>query len=176
MTDDAIEDSLDPDMPPHDDAPTKPPQKMEPAFYAALALIGVLVLLIVIMNISGTRASAGITLTRSDWTMQSYADETKRLVPAMSGTPVTVSFGNSGRLGGSSGCNQYAATYTTRDLAISISSVVATMMYCEDPAIMHQESAYLANLAKAVEIRVNESNLYLYDSSGKPLLVFGMRK
>lgn len=174
MTDDAIEDSLDPGMPLPDDIPTKPPQKMEPAFYAALALVGVLVLLIVFMNIPGTRASAGITLTSSDWTLQSYADGTDGLVPAISGTPVTASFGKGGRLSGSSGCNQYAASYTTRDLAITLSSVVATMMYCEDPAIMHQESVYLANLAKAVEIRVNESNLNLYDSSGKPLLVFGV--
>lgn len=172
MTDDAIEDSLDPDMPQPDDTAAKLPQKMEPAFYAALALVGVLVLLIVFMNIPGTRASAGITLTRSDWTLQSYAEESEGLVPALSGTPVTASFDKSGRMNGSSGCNQYTASYTTRDFAITISSVVATEMYCDDPALMHQESVYLANLAKAVELRVNTSNLNLYDSSGKPLLVF----
>ena len=38
---------------------------------------------------------------------------------------------------------------------------------------MQQEQAYLEDLSKAVEIRINESNLNLYDKTGKPVLVFG---
>jgi heat shock protein HslJ len=176
MTDDAIGTSLDPGKQQPEDSSIKPPQKMDPAFYAALSLVGVLVLLIVIMNVPGIRASAGITLTRSGWTLQIYADETGGLVPAMDGTLVTARFGTDGRLSGSAGCNQYAATYTTRDFAITVSPAATTMMYCEISGVMQQESAYLANLAKAVELRVSESNLNLYDSSGKPLLVFDVMR
>lgn len=145
---------------------------MDPAFYAALALVGVLVLLIVVMNVPGIRASAGITLTQSNWTLQSYADPTGGLVPAMSGTRVTARFGSDGRMSGSAGCNQYAASYTTKDFAIAISPAATTMMYCENTNVMQQESAYIKDLAKAVELRVSESNLNLYDTTGKPLLVF----
>jgi hypothetical protein len=37
---------------------------------------------------------------------------------------------------------------------------------------MQQESAYLNDLSKAVEIRVTEANLNLYDQTGKPVLMF----
>jgi len=73
---------------------------------------------------------------------------------------------------GSAGCNQYSANYTTGDLAISISQPVMTEMYCENPLVMQQETVYLNDLPKAVEIRVSESNLNLYDKTGKPVLVF----
>jgi heat shock protein HslJ len=76
-------------------------------------------------------------------------------------------------MSGSAGCNQYAASYTTKDFAITISPPVMTMMYCENTHVMQQESAFLTNLAKAVELRISESNLNLYDTTGKPLLVFG---
>jgi heat shock protein HslJ len=172
MTDDAVKSSLDLNKPPTDDASQKSPQKMGLAFYSALALVGVLVLLIVVMNVPGIRASAGITLTQSTWTLQSYADETGALVPAMNGTKVNARFGADGRTSGSSGCNQYAATYTTRDFAITISPPATTLMYCENPYVMQQESDYLNDLTKAVEFRVDESKLNLYDATGKLLLVF----
>jgi heat shock protein HslJ len=172
MTDDAVESALDLNKPPTDDVSLKFPQKMGLAFYSALALVGVLVLLIVVMNVPGIRASAGVSLTRSDWTLQSYAEVTGALVPAMNGTKVTARFGADGRMSGSSGCNQYAATYTTRDFAITISPPATTLMYCENPYVMQQESDYLNDLTKAVELRVGESKLNLYDATGKLLLVF----
>jgi heat shock protein HslJ len=47
-----------------------------------------------------------------------------------------------------------------------------TEMYCENQVVMQQETAYLNDLSKAVEIRVSESNLNLYDKTGKPVLMF----
>jgi heat shock protein HslJ len=172
MTDKAVEESLDTKKPPTEEDLIKPPQKMGLAFYSALALVGVLVLLIIIVNVPGIRASAGITLTRSGWTLQSYADKTGDLIPAMNGTEVTAKFGADGSMSGSAGCNQYAARYTMRDFAITISSLATTMMYCENKDIMQQESDYIKDLGKAVEIRISESTLNLYDTTGKPLLVF----
>jgi heat shock protein HslJ len=173
MTDDpdgALPDSLDPE---HDKNTVTQPQKMGLAFYGALGLVGVLVFLIVFMNVQGTRASAGTLLTQHPWTLESYADSTGILAPAIAGTPITAMFGTDGKVNGSSGCNQYIANYSTQNLAISISRPVITGKYCENPLVMQQEQAYLGDLSKAVEIRVNESNLHLYDETGKPVLVFG---
>ena len=47
-----------------------------------------------------------------------------------------------------------------------------TEIYCENSRVMQQESAYINDLSKAEEIRVNESNLNLYDKTGKPVLMF----
>jgi len=172
MTDDPEGALLDPVTTEQDYAPATQPQKMGPAFYGALALIGVLVFLIVFVNVPGIRASAGMLLIQNTWTLQSYTYKTGVLVSAITGTPITAKFKIDGTVSGSAGCNRYSANYTTRDLAITISPPVMTEMYCENPIVMQQESAYLNDLSKAVEIRVSESNLNLYDKTGKPVLVF----
>ena len=172
MTDDPEGALLDPESTEQDKATVTQPQKMGLAFYGALALIGLLVFLIVFVNVPGIRASAGMLLTQNTWTLESYVDTSGALVPAISGTPITARFGTNGKVRGSAGCNQYSANYTTGDLAISISQPVLTEMYCENPLVMQQESAYLNNLLKSGEIRVSESNLNLYDKTGIPVLMF----
>jgi heat shock protein HslJ len=151
---------------------TQKPQPIGVAFSIALALVGLLVLLIIFLNIPGIKASAGVSMTRSDWTLQSYADTTGTLVPLKHGTQVTAIFGSDGRVSGSAGCNQYSATYTVRDFAVSISPPVSTKIFCGDPGVVQQESAYLSDLVRAGELRISESNLKFYDGSGKPVLVF----
>jgi heat shock protein HslJ len=172
MTDDPEGALLDPETKEQDKTTVTQPQKMGVAFFGALALVGVLVFLIVFMNVPGIRASAGILLTQNTWTLQSYVDTSGVLVPAITGTPITAKFSTDGNVSGSAGCNQYSAYYTTGDLAITISPPVMTEMYCENPIVIQQETAYLNDLSKAVEIRVSESNLNLYDKTGKPVLVF----
>jgi heat shock protein HslJ len=172
MTDDPLGAPLDPETTEQDKPAVTQPQKMGLAFYGALALIGVLVFLIVFVNVPGIRASAGMLLTQNTWTLRSYVDTSGTLVPAITGTPITARFGTNGKVRGSAGCNQYSANYTTGDLAISISQPVMTEMYCENPLVMQQESAYLNNLLKSGEIRVSESNLNLYDKTGIPVLMF----
>ena len=44
--------------------------------------------------------------------------------------------------------------------------------YCENQSIMQQESAYIRDLLKAVEFRVSESGMNLYDTHRKPVLVY----
>ena len=129
MTDDPEGALLDPETTEQDKTTTTQPQKMGLAFYGALALVGVLVFLIVFFNVPGIRASAGMLLTQNTWTLQSYVDASGVLSPAITGTPITARFGTDGKVRGSSGCNQYSANYTTRDLAISISPPVMTDMF-----------------------------------------------
>jgi heat shock protein HslJ len=155
-----------------DSTATQKPQPVSVAFSLALALVGLLVFLIIVLNIPGIKASAGVSMTRSDWSLQSYADTTGSLVPLKPGTQVTAIFGSDGRVSGSAGCNHYSANYTVRDFAISISLPVSTKVFCADPGITQQESAYLNDLARAGELRISKSNLRFYDGSGKPVLVF----
>ena len=172
MTDDPEGSPADPGIPEHDNTTQNPPEKMGPAFWGALALVGMLVLLIVFINIPGIRASAGVLLTQHTWTLESYGDKGNVLVPSINGTPVTARFDTEGRVYGSAGCNLYSANYTTGNLAITISSPVMTEKYCENTLVMQQESAYLTDLSKVTELRVSTSELNLYDKTGKPVLVY----
>jgi heat shock protein HslJ len=148
------------------------PQPLSRSFIIALALVGLLVLLILFVNIPGIRASAGVSITRSDWILQAYADTTGTLVPVGTGTPVTAIFDSNASVSGSGGCNHYRAHYTVRDFSISVSPPESTTIFCLDPDIMDRESAYLNDLVRAQELRISESGLILYDGSGKPVLVF----
>ncbi len=148
------------------------PQPLSLTFIIALALVGLLVLLILFVNLPGIKASAGISMTRSDWTLQSYADVTGTLVTVKPGTPVTAIFAGDSTVSGSTGCNLYHANYTGRDFAISVSTPVSTKIVCNDPNIMQQESVYLKDLVRSEELRISETNLRFYDESGKPVLVF----
>jgi heat shock protein HslJ len=177
MADDPGKDPLEPENPEQKDldpayAPATQSQKMGLTFYGALALIGILVVLIVFMNVQGSRASANVLLVKNTWTLQSYMDANGELVPTITGPPITAGFNNKGSVRGSAGCNDYVANYTTRNLAISISLPVMTGNTCENQSVMQQESAYTKDIVRAVEFRVSESNLNLYDDTGRAILVY----
>jgi len=174
MTDDPEGAHLETGITEQDKATATQPQKMGLAFYGALALVSMLVIIIVFINVPGIRASAGMLLTQNNWTLQSYVGTSGVLIPTITRTPVTVKFGTDDKVSGLTGCNQYSAHYTTRNLAIIISPPVMTAKYCENPIVEQQETAYLNDLLKAVELRVSESKLNLYDTTGKPVLVFVM--
>ncbi len=153
-------------------APPGPPEEMGLSFYAALALIGLLVLMVVFLNYPAARASSGTILTESDWALQSLADTTGILIPARNGTNVTAAFDRDGLMSGNAGCNRYSALYQTTDYSITIAGISSTMMFCKGDGIMEQESLFLADLPQTSAFRVSESYLKFYDAAGKTILVF----
>jgi heat shock protein HslJ len=155
-----------------DNTPAGPPEKMGLLFYASLALIGILVLMVIVLNYPAAQANAGMMMTKTNWTLQSLMDSTGILIPARSGTDVTAMFDREGRMSGNAGCNGYSASYQARDYSINISGTSSTKMFCHGPGVMEQESAFLADLSKASSFRVGDSYLKLYDASGKTVLVF----
>ena len=182
MNEDAKKAPLEPEIPEPENleqedldqayAPATQSQKMGLTFYGAVALIGILVFLIVLVNVPGIRASATVLLVKNTWTLQSYADADGVLIPALTGSPITARFNKDGSVPGSAGCNDYIANYTTGNLAITISPPIMTRRSCENQSIMQQESTYVGDLAKTVEFRVSESNLNLYDNTGRAVLVY----
>jgi heat shock protein HslJ len=172
MTDESPPGSGDSSPGEPDDSPEVPPEKMGLAFYAALALIGCLVLMVVVLNYPAVKANAGTVMTRTNWTLQSYTDATGIHIPVITGSEVTVRFSPDGRVSGSAGCNLYFSTYTTNDYTITLSGESVTKMYCQEPGIMNQELAFLVDLSKASSFRVSGSSLKFYDDAGKTLLVF----
>lgn len=149
-----------------------PPEKMGLPFYGALALVGLLVLMVVFLNYPAARASSGTIMTQMNWTLESLMNNTGMLVTTQSGTEVSALFNREGRMSGNAGCNQYSAAYQTQDYSINISGTSSTKMFCPGPGVMEQESAFLSDLSKVSSFRVSESALKLYDSAGKTVLVF----
>lgn len=138
----------------------------------AIALLLILIALVVFVNVPALRAAAGVTMTKTDWQLESYLDATGIMVPALTGHAVTAQFLQDGTVRGSAGCNSYSASYTTSDYAITISGPVRTLMACTDPGVIAQVEAYLSRLESAKEFRVTSTSLKLYGADGKTLLVF----
>jgi len=165
----------DPDPAPEDspgEIPSGPPEKMGFPFYAALALVVLLVLMVVFLNAPAARANAGTAITQTTWTLRSYTDATGIHLPVISAIMVTARFDKDGRVTGSAGCNGYAADFQTLDYTINISRPSSTKMLCQEQGVMEQESAFLDDLSDVSSFRVGESFLRLYDARGKPVLVF----
>jgi heat shock protein HslJ len=137
-----------------------------------MGLIGVLVFLIIFFNLPAAEAAAPVTLTHTDWMLESYADSTGTIVPVQNGSSVSAQFGTGGQLAGSCGCNQYHATYFIMGDSMNITALAPTMMYCPAPGVMALESDCFNDLQRVSLYRVHGTELHLYDASGKPLLVF----
>ena len=86
-----------------------PAAPMGRGFWAAMILIGVLILLIIYAQVQGVTRSIPVNLTGTSWTLTYYESSGETMVPVMNGTKVNISFGldNGTSLGGYSGCNWY---------------------------------------------------------------------
>ena len=91
---------------------------------------------------------------------------------ALSGTTVSLEFGDDGRISGSAGCNHYFAGYGITGTTITIGPAGSTEMYCTGPGVMGQESAYLALIRDAASVTIKNDRLTLADAKGTTILSF----
>lgn len=92
--------------------------------------------------------------------------------PPTAGTTITAQFDASGRISGSSGCNNYSTTYEINGSQLTISEPVAsTMMACPEP-IMEQEQEYMRVLSETASFEINNEELIFQDSNGDDLARF----
>lgn len=152
--------------------PAGPPEEMSRGFYAALAVIVVLVLLIFTHPLALPTGSPQDP-ARGNWTLTSRVDTGGTLVPVIEGSGITARFDPAGgRMTGQAGCNGYSALYTTVGSSLSIAQVTSTKMACGQPGIMEQESAFLSGLGKVSSFRISGPVLTLFDAGGRAILVF----
>jgi heat shock protein HslJ len=93
-------------------------------------------------------------------------------VVPITGTAITAEFNQGGRVGGSSGCNSYSASYEVKGNTLSFNEpMVSTMMACPEP-IMEQEREYLGVLAGTATYQIANEELTLKDSTDNVLAQF----
>jgi putative lipoprotein len=84
----------------------------------------------------------------------------------------TLEFGNDGRVSGRGGCNRYGGTVELKGAQLIVGELIATKMACA-PALMDQETKYMAALQATRTYRMDEGNkLVLSDATGRPRLRF----
>ena len=73
--------------------------------------------------------------------------------------PITATF-RQGQINGSGGCNTYNGAYSTSGNTITIGTLTVTGLVC-DPAVMEQETFYLARLQVVDEYEIEGTQLRL---------------
>lgn len=108
-------------------------------------------------------------LSGTSWVLSSYGDASGSQVDSVA--TGTVNFGANLALSGSTGCNQFAGTYTQSGWELTLNPGATTMMGCPG-AVGDQETAVLAAMPKVTTFALQGSDLALADSQGSVLLVY----
>jgi heat shock protein HslJ len=137
-----------------------------------LHLLGGAVILISLIFAAGcTGQQPESRVNGTDWILKGYV-QNGTPAQALTGTKITLDFGDDGRITGSAGCNRYFASYEMKGTAITIGPAGSTMMYCGTPGVMDQESAYLTLLNQAETFTLQGDRLSIFDAKGIGILSF----
>jgi uncharacterized lipoprotein YbaY len=115
-----------------------------------------------------TFAPVSSDLAGTSWNVTNYNNGKEAVVGLIADTTITLVFGDSGQVSGSSGCNSFSGTYTSDGAgSIEIGQLASTMMACVEPeGLMEQEAQFLAALPLAVTYRVEGNVLDLRSADG----------
>jgi heat shock protein HslJ len=106
-------------------------------------------------------------LTGSIWLLSELNGEAPII-----GTAITAEFDEEGRVGGSSGCNNYSTSYDVNGNQLTLGEPLAsTMMACPEE-IMEQEREYLGALADTATFEISNEELIFKDVNGNELVRF----
>jgi heat shock protein HslJ len=90
------------------------------------------------------------SLSKTSWDVTGYNNGKQAVVSPITGTNLTITFGDDGTISGNSGCNTYSGQYTLSGQSITISPLASTMRACIEPeGVAEQETAFLASLQQA---------------------------
>jgi heat shock protein HslJ len=137
---------------------------------------------LIIYDTSGTtlltfqRGGAAVTtlpLAGITWDLQLYRSSSGSNTPVIPDTSITAFF-SPDIINGSAGCNSYTGGYTTSGLnGISIGPLAVTLMYCGEPGVMDQETAYLALLQTITTYEVtSDGMLNLKNANATTVLMY----
>lgn len=134
-----------------------------------LIAFGLLALAITLSSCAAPADPPG--LANTSWKLESYGPKGAE-TPALDGNPVTLTFEDESKAGGSGGCNSYGGQYAVKDGALSFGRVFSTMMACVDQNAMQQETDFLSALNSAGSYRLNGDRLSIEYGSGQGVLNF----
>ena len=110
-------------------------------------------------------------LAGTEWRLVSFGPSGAE-VDVVQGTTVTANFGEDGRVGGSTGCNNYGGTYEVRGDTISFGRLISTRRACLDQNANEQERRFLAALEAASRFRLSGGRLTIFSDRGRSALNF----
>jgi heat shock protein HslJ len=128
---------------------------------------GLLIITVLFLVACGASQLTWEDLGKTEWKLISLNNQ-----EPISGSMATLNFYEDS-LNGTTGCNVYHAGYTLKGDKISISDMLVTEQYCENPpGIMDQEKIYTEIMVNAVRVLVENDQLMLLTEDSR-FLLFG---
>lgn len=84
---------------------------------------------------------------------------------------ITMQFEPGGQLGAQA-CNSIGGSYTLNADALSFGQLRSTMMACDPPVLMNQETAFQQALASTASASIEGTTLRLFDAAGQEVVTF----
>jgi heat shock protein HslJ len=117
-------------------------------------------------------AESSLTLENTSWQATGINNGRGGVVSSATTTQVIAMFAD-GKVSGSSGCNNYSASYEISNSLITIGPVMTSRQQCAEPeGIMAQEQEFLQALAAATHYTLTADRLELRDSKGSLQVTF----
>jgi peptidoglycan-N-acetylmuramic acid deacetylase len=109
-----------------------------------------------------------------DWIVVAMAEEAGTLTVVRGAAPVTVTFGATGSLRGSTGCDTFIGGYSTRDHAVTAGPLLVGPASCGDELDALQ-ARFLAAMRSIASWELRGPILVLRDATGLPILMLTPR-
>lgn len=110
-------------------------------------------------------------LTGTEWRLVSLGPSGAES-EVITGTTVTLKFGEDGRASGSTGCNSYSGTYQVRGDNLTFGRLISTRRACLDQNANQQEQRFLSALESANRFRISDNRLTILSDRGRNVLNF----
>jgi heat shock protein HslJ len=121
--------------------------------------------LLVITLLILTACSSASPDISGEWKLISYGDANNS-TPAIPNVDTFIKFDSKGQVSGNVGCNGFGGSYKMSGGEIAFSSIMSTMMYCEETSA--QEQAVLSVFSDNVklQIQLNDDTLTITSANG----------
>lgn len=126
-----------------------------------------LTLLILSACSSGLGASPSVL---GDWKLVSYGDPANPS-PALPNVESSIKFDSNGQISGNVGCNTFGGTYEVSGGRITFSSLMATLMYCEQTSAQEQAVISVLSDNANLQIQMNGHTLTIISTDGYSAVV-----
>jgi heat shock protein HslJ len=115
-----------------------------------------------------------LPITGITWNLDRYKQVSGTEVPVIQDMEVTALFDPIGTVNGTAGCNAYNGAFTTSGSnGITFGPLTTTLMYCGEPGVMDQETAYLTLLRTISTWELTgDGILNLKNETGTKVLVY----
>ena len=110
-------------------------------------------------------------LSGPTWRVTSYNNGMNAVVSTVSGAPLSMLFGDNGRVSGETGCNMFTGPYTLSGSSISLGPLATTRRACVSEDANRQEQAFLAALSATTRYELTGDQLTFRDNTGATQIV-----